>query len=69
MDGCLEEVKNRFLIGSLPQHHSPLPSLWGETLISRWLKWRKFVNFSETDERAIVTKQTAPKLLRFSRKH
>jgi len=31
----------------------PLPSLWGETLISRWLKWRKFVNFSETDERAL----------------
>jgi hypothetical protein len=30
-----------------------LPSLWGETLISRWLKWRKFVNFSETDERAL----------------
>jgi hypothetical protein len=30
-----------------------LPSLWGETLISRWLKRRKFVNFSKTDERAL----------------
>jgi hypothetical protein len=35
--------------------YSPLPSLWGETLISRWLKRRKFVNFSKTDERAIVS--------------
>jgi len=33
--------------------YNALPSLWGEMLISRWLKRRKFVNFSQTDERAI----------------
>jgi len=40
--------------GAIPFYISALPSLWGETLISRWLKRRKFVNFSQTDERALV---------------
>lgn len=30
------------------------PSLWGKTLIFRWLKRRKLVNFSKTDERGLV---------------
>jgi hypothetical protein len=33
-----------------------LPSLRGETLIFRWLKRGKFVNFSKTDEKALLNK-------------
>jgi hypothetical protein len=33
--------------------HNTLPSVWGKTLIFRWLYPRKLVNLSESDGRAL----------------
>jgi hypothetical protein len=34
---------------------NPLPSVWGKTLIFRWLYPRKLVNLSESDGRALMS--------------
>ena len=51
---------------NLVEYLIPLPSVWGKTLIFRWLYPRKLVNLSESDRRALSLFCHSPKTFAIS---
>jgi hypothetical protein len=51
---CQEILEDCLPLSTVP---IPLPSVWGKTLIFRWLYPRKLVNLSESDGRALCIRR------------